>query len=318
MLKSLLRAAPRLLTLLLFAMVNLGLSEYLPLFFGPTLTPVMFGIGLTFLGLAVGDIALRVLQPDVDVQMYAQEAMENQSTAAGLVYLGRCVLAGIILALTVTASRAETVPINATKYLPVLLNEQSSYWSDLKTPSVLASQVEQETCISLKHAKCWSPTAELRTSREQGIGLGQLTRTFRADGSTRFDSLTEITQQHPKELAGLNWGNRYDAKLQLRALVLKDRGLYKQFYQTPRIDDRLAFTFAAYNGGYGGVQSDKKVCAGTKGCDSSLWFANVERTSLKNKTHVPGYGKSFFEINREYVTNILVLRRNKYRYVDAA
>ena len=47
--------------------------------------------------------------------------------------------------------------------------------------------------------------------------------------------------------------------------------------------------------------------------DSGKWFGHVEHTSLKAKTAVPGYGKSFFEINREYVRNVMVTRTVRYQ-----
>lgn len=316
MLRSLSRAMPRLLALFVCAALCLLLAEFAPLVLGPVVAPVVFGVGLTFVGLAVGDAALRILQPDVDAQMFAQEAMQNQSTAAGLVYLGRCLLAGIILVLTVTSSRAGSLPGSAQQYVRALVKEQTVYWPNMYAPSLLASQVEQETCVSPTHRMCWNPKAELRTRREQGVGLGQLTRAFHLDGTTRFDALAEVVAQNPKALNGLTWQNRYDPALQLRALVLKDFGLWMQFADTAQPEQRAAFMFAAYNGGLGGVRSDKKVCAGTKGCNPQVWHANVELTSLKNKTRVPGYGKSFFEINREYVRNVLHVRRAKYLSLD--
>jgi hypothetical protein len=227
------------------------------------------------------------------------------------------VIAAVILFLMVTAARAAEPPAAAVPLLPVLQGEQQAFWPSMPLPSALGAQVEQETCVSLKSRGCWNPHAELRTSREQGIGLGQLTRTWSKDGTQRFDALGEIVAAFPKELTGLSWDNRYDPRLQLRALVLKDMQGYRLVLGTATSTDRLAMSFAAYNGGAGGVASDRRACAATPGCDKSQWFDNVERTSLKAKAALPGYGKSFFEINREYVRNILVVRRVRYGLLDA-
>jgi membrane-bound lytic murein transglycosylase MltF len=81
--------------------------------------------------------------------------------------------------------------------------------------------------------------------------------------------------------------------------------------------DRLAMTLASYNGGRGGLTNDRRMCAASPGCDPSRWFGNVERTSRKAKTAAKGYGKSFFETNREYPRNILLLRRVRYLSLDA-
>ena len=317
MLQSLKRGAWRMLALFSMGVVDLLLSDAWPQVLGPIGTPMAFGLGLTFLGLAFGDLALRIYQPHIDSQLVAEEAIKDHNTAAGLIYLGRSLLACAILLLMVSSSRAQEPPEAAKPLLPLLKQAQTAYWPDMALPSTLGAQVEQETCITLKHRSCWNPRAELKTSREQGVGLGQLTRAFNPNGSTRFDAMTDLTKVYSKELAGLDWKNPYDPALQLRALVLKDKqscGLIKGA-KTPR--DQLAMCFAAYNGGSGGLNSDRKVCAGTKGCDPGQWFGHVENTSLKAKAALPGYGKSFFAVNREYVTNIMVVREPRYRSLNA-
>lgn len=321
MFDSLIRGLPRIL-IVAVAAVALLLIAHLPELAGirhpalAVLAPLCFGLGITLLGLAFGDAALRVMQPGVDAQHMAHSAAIS-SQGAGLVYLGRAVLAAVVMILTVTASRAAEPPASAGPLLPLLHAEQSAHWPDMPLPSALGAQVEQETCPSLKHRSCWNPRAELRTSREQGVGLGQLTRAFRADGSTRFDALAEIVRAYPRELAGLSWDRPYDAKLQLRALVLKDRQGFRQVAGAATPADQLAMAFSAYNGGLGGLASDRRVCAATPACDAARWFGHVERTSLKAKAAVPGYGQSFFEINREYVRNVMVMRRPRYLSLEA-
>lgn len=313
---TLMRGAFRIAVLAIIGIACLVASHLVPEVLGATGAPMAFGFGLCFAGLAVGDAALRILQPRVDAQDAAEQAM-LYNTGAGLVYLGRCILAAVILMLVVTSSRAGQPPAAALPLLPVLKSQQATYWPGMPLPSALGAQVEQETgpCPG---RQCWKPTAELRTSREQGVGLGQLTRAFRADGSTRFDALGEIVKSHPKELAGLSWQNRFDPVLQLRALVLKDRQGFELVQGAASQDDRLAMSFAAYNGGGGGLASDRRACAGTLGCDPSKWFGNVERTSLKARAAVPGYGQSFFQINRDYVKNVMLVRRVRYTVLDSA
>lgn len=198
------------------------------------------------------------------------------------------------------------IPALAQVYLPVLASVTLALWPDMPDPALLAAQVEQETCISLTHSKCWNPRAELKTSREYGFGLGQLTVT------KKFDNF-KAAKGWDKSLADWQWGQRYDPQMQLRALVAYDRNLYRSvtFGQTDR--DRLAFMFSAYNGGLGGLIKDRRLCASTPGCDQNRWVGNVEHTSFRARTAVSGYGKSFFQINREYVHNIMVVRSPKYR-----
>lgn len=305
----------------------LSSSNLVPLLLGPTLAPLAFGFGLTFLGLAVGDLALRILQPGVDPQAAAQDALRLRCTGAGLVYLGRCILAAVVLMLIVTAPRADVrvgalslagvlpgdPPAAALPLLPLLQAEQRAWWPAHPQPSALGAQVEQETCPSLTHRKCWNPRAELRTTRERGVGLGQITRT------ARFDALAELRAQFPQPLAGWAWeaDTLYDARLQLRALVLMDLRNWRSLRDVPQDAERLAMALAAYNGGLGGLASDRRACAGTPGCDPGRWWGHVEHTSLKARAAVAGYGKSFFEINREYVANILFVRRGRYLGLEA-
>lgn len=198
------------------------------------------------------------------------------------------------------------IPALAQVYLPVLLTVQASLWPSMPDPALLAAQVEQETCITLKHSKCWNPRAELKTSREYGFGLGQLTVT------PRFNNF-EAAKGWDKTLAGWKWEGRYDPEMQLRALVAYDRNLYSQVRFGRSEIDRLSFMFSAYNGGLGGLLKDRRLCAATPGCNPDRWKGNVELYSFRAKTAVKGYGKSFFEINREYVHNIMVVRSSKYR-----
>lgn len=210
-----------------------------------------------------------------------------------------------------TCSARGELPPGAVQYLPLLKAEQQKYWPDMPAPHTLAGQVEQETCISLRHRKCWNPRAELKTSREYGFGFGQITRAYNPDGSIRFDTFSELAGLHP-DLRKWRWEERYDPVMQLRALVLKDRRLFGRFPAATDAD-ALAFMLAPYNGGTGGLIQDVKLCEASPGCDATRWFGHVEHHSRKSRKKWQGYGKSAFEINREYVANILGFRRDRYR-----
>lgn len=197
----------------------------------------------------------------------------------------------------------QELPTNAKKYAPMLKETLAKIWPTIQPKSMFGGQVEQETCPSLKSKKCWSPTTELKTSREYGFGLGQITVT------SRFDNFKGI-KKLDKDLAAWKWENRYDPAFQLRALVVYDKSIYSKLPVSIR--EKPAFMFASYNGGLGGILQDRRLCQNTEGCDPNQWFGNVELTSFKSKIKPRGYGKSFFEINREYPKNILLIRSNKY------
>lgn len=228
----------------------------------------------------------------------------------------RGLLTGAFIALVSACQAAPaycaSVPRQAEPLLPVLVEQQRTIWPDAPEPWFLAGQIEQESCLSLTHSKCWNPRAELKTSRENGIGLGQFTRAYRADGSIRFDTIANLARTY-KSLAGWSWETRYDARYQLIALVEMDKGIYRRQRDTANDLERLAFTLSAYNGGETGLLQDRRLCANTPGCDPARWNGNVALQSLKSKRPQSGYGQSFFSINREYVANVLEVRRSKYK-----
>ncbi|MCB5187381.1 hypothetical protein LG200_05100 [Methylobacillus caricis] len=265
--------------------------------------------GLALYAVALSHVVRRILFPKVEMGRTACIASQT-STGAGLVFIGVCLVLSSTLLLLGNVAQASDQPIpkNAHAYLPLLKTEQQTWWPKAPMPALLAGQVEQETCISLTHRRCWSRLAELKTDREQGIGLGQITRT------KRFDALAELRAAYPAALDGWSWDSEslYDPAFQLRALVLKDRQNFEMIKAAANEREAMAFTLAAYNGGAGGLASDRQLCRGTEGCDAAYWFGHVEHTSLKAKSLASGYKKTFFEINREYVRTIFTVRQAKY------
>lgn len=205
-----------------------------------------------------------------------------------------------------TAEQIAKVPKNFLHHHQTFINVVDSTWSDVEIPSGIAALFEQETCITLTHSKCWSRFAELKTDREYGFGLGQITVT------SRFNVFNEVRALDSR-LKQWKWDDRYNAEFQMIAGVAMLKRNYRIFKdaETPR--ERFAFATASYNGGIGGVQSDQRICRNTSGCNPNRWFGNVERTSLKAKTSVNGYSKSFYQINREHSHNIMNVRREKYK-----
>lgn len=194
------------------------------------------------------------------------------------------------------------LPPRSKEHIPTLLQEKEKWWPELEEISILAAQIDTETCASPTHSKCWSPNARLKTSREEGYGLGQITRAWNAQGQLRFDALEELKQKHQKALAGWSWKNVSDSLFQIRGVILKNRDNYTVFNYAENSLDRFAFMDAAYNGGIGGVISERAICQRSTGCNPNLWFGNVEHTSNKARKAADGYGQGFFHINRNHVT----------------
>jgi hypothetical protein len=246
--------------------------------------------------------------PEADQRGLFATARQSPTGAGLALIAGAIVFVGLLMVFAPRAQAAQ-VPPGYLTYGPILKAETEKYWPDHPDPAALAALVEQESCVSLKSPRCWNPSARLKTSREEGAGMGQITRAYRADGSQRFDALTEIRDKYPTPLGSLSWSNVYSRPdLQLRALVLKSRDSAAPFKATV---GWLHFGDAAYNGGIAGVQKERRACVLAKGCDPGQWFNHVERYCLKSKQ--PLYdGRSACDINREHVKNVFKVRRAKY------
>lgn len=246
--------------------------------------------------------------PEADMRVLFARAGESP-TGAGLALIAMAVvIVGLLLVFSPRAHASE-LPPGALKYGPMLKAEQQHYWSDHPRPALLAALVEQESCVSLKSAKCWNQTAQLKSDREEGAGMGQITRAYGTGGRVRFDALADLREEYGAELHDLSWSNVYQRPdLQLRALVLMARDAARPFRTAPAW---LAFGDAGYNGGAGGVQKERRACALAKGCDPGQWFGNVEAHCLKSRQPLYG-GRSACDINREHVANVVLVRPAKY------
>jgi hypothetical protein len=262
--------------------------------------------GLAWLVVMTGPVYLlrRALMDGARSRAAYRRALEHP-IGAGLAFLGLCLLTGLLFLAFAGRAQAAQPPAAALTYLPTLAAEIDAHWPAITPRSALAAQVEQETCPSLTHRKCWNPRTELKTSREYGFGLGQLTVT------KRFDNFAAARGLHPS-LRDWQWADRYDATRQLRTLVLMDRAAWRGLAGVADPWQRLAMTLSAYNGGLGGVQADRRLCASIDGCDPDQWFGHVEAHSLKSRAKPREYGQSFYDINRGYVRAVLYVRRPRY------
>ena len=205
-----------------------------------------------------------------------------------------------------------SVPVQAPPILELLPSVLEKKWQSSKLDApYFASQIEQESCISLKHSKCFNPRAELKTSREYGFGLGQITIAYDKQGKVRFNNFEGFKKLDP-ELKNWSFENRFDTSRQLTVVVLADKAEYDAITGVPDEFERKAMMFAAYNGGRKGLLQDRILCSTKPNCDKSRWYNNVELHSYKARVAVAGYGKSFFDINREYPRNIQKVRVQKY------
>src|SRR3989344_4470371 len=198
---------------------------------------------------------------------------------AGLAFLGLCFLAGVLVLAFTGFARAQPVPAAAQALAPLVVQEIDQHWPQAPRRSYVGALIEKESCITLQHRTCWSTAARLKTSREEGAGLGQITRAWGASGALRFDALAETRAMDPQALQELSWDN-------------------------------------AYTGGLGGVQQERQLCGLTAGCDPSQWFDHVEHHSNKSRAKWQGYGASAFDINRAHVRATVLLEPRRWRYAQ--
>lgn len=268
------------------------------------------------LAVAFAHLARKALHdyPEADARKLFAKAGE-QPTGAGLALVALAIVIYGLLALFGSVARAQDVrtfiPPQAEQHRATLRHELASAWPDHPMPRSVPALVEHESCISLKHSRCWNATSRLKSAREEGAGLGQITRAYNPDGSLRFDALAEMRSRHP-ELRELSWANVYQRPdLQLRTLVLMSRDNYRALGAITDPGQRLAFADAAYNGGLGGVQKDRRACQITAGCDPQRWFGHVEGTCTKSRSALYGQ-RSACDINRHHVRDVLLTRAPKY------
>ena len=219
-----------------------------------------------------------------------------------------------LLPLLAFAQNVKTfIPTNAYKYQIAFKAQVYKLVPDTLYPEYFPALVEQESCISLTHRRCFDPTSELLTDREQGTGFGQITRAFNKDGTIRFDSLTDLRARHMNELKELSWSNvKQRPDLQIDQIILMTLDNHKSLWQIQKSLERYKMADAAYNEGIGKLKKERLQCGLTVGCDPQYWKGNVEKINLYPGAK-PIYGnRTAYMITREHVYNVFELRMPKY------
>ena len=181
----------------------------------------------------------------------------------------------------------------AKPYLPLLCQLVDKYWKGARK-DYLAGQIEQESL--------WNPYAELKTSREYGVGLSQITVT------KRFNKFEEAKKRY-KELRNWAWEDRFDPKYQLTFLVLEDKRLFKLTgFCNYSEKDNYACAFVSYNAGFGTVLKRKAIAPKRY---RNRWFGGLELICPYSKIKL--YKYNLCDLQNRYPYLIIFIRSPKYK-----
>lgn len=210
----------------------------------------------------------------------------------------------ICLLLTVPASASDRIPPQAQELLPLLASVIQTQWASCPAPWIIAGKIEQESG--------WRVKAELKTNREYGFGLGQITIAYNADGTERFNNFTQALRV--TMMAGIiTWAERFDPRFQLTYSVLSDRSNFaavSTFFDDD--ESRLAGMLVAYNAGLGGIVRRKAEAVRRGMTPPRRWFGGLEMIHARCEERLL-YGKPLYQRINEYPVLILRVRSPKYK-----
>ena len=205
--------------------------------------------------------------------------------------------AGIIMALLLLAGVAQAaIPPGAVKNLPVMKKAFLSIWPQAPMLHIPAGQVEQESD--------WNEHATLRTSRELGRGLCQMTVT------KKFNIYLDAVKY--KALKGWDWKNDpYNAEKQLTFLAYQDRDHYNES-KAINAEEQWKITLVRYNAGDGRINARRRYAI-AKGLPTDRWTGGLElaHSPLENSIL---YGSTLWKMVNAYPT-LIFKKAEKYKGV---
>lgn len=258
----------------------------------------LYTLSMAALVLIVAHLVRRSLFPYADLSDLVRIAKHSPGAAAA-VFLG--IVALIISLLFVATARAEPIPSRALPLLPALAQARTTHWPTAPLPQVMAGQVEQESS--------WKEKATLKTSRELGRGLVQLTIAYDSSGRERFNSYRDAVRI--KALSSWDWqSDPYNVAYQLAYLVLRDRAEFAGMRPMFR-DDAQAWmgTLVGYNAGKGRVMK-RRAFARDQGLPVDRWEGGLALAKDPTEARLL-YGRPLREAVNEY-PRVIFARSVKY------
>lgn len=270
----------------------------------------MFGLVILVIHLVI-----KALFPYIRLERFSNKAAEDPLSSAIVFAVMIIFVISLCYITVVHAEPAEkqlntsTILQKAQPFLPEFKDVVHQYWPDAPYSFYMPALVEQESCANFE--KCWNPAVELKTKREYGFGLGQITIAYKKQGGVRFNKFEEAKEQY-EALSTWRWDDRYNAKYQLIFITLTTKKLY--LAQAPFFKDdinRWAAAMVAYNAGSKTITEHIAACKATPNCQADSWFNGLDTIELPYEKKLL-YGVSLQERRNTYPKNIIYLRSNKY------
>jgi len=247
----------------------------------------------------IGHYIRKALFPYADIQVAWKKSLEEPFTAAMVFIAMLAFLFGIIAlaagVISPAKAGAATEPTaKAKRYLPTLKAAFDAHWPNAPLRHIAAAQIEQESAG-------WNAHAELKTSREYGFGLGQITVT------SRFNNF-KAAQRIFKDW---KWEDRFNVKYQLGYAVITDRSNFKEVSRLFRDDDsRWRGALVSYNAGLGTVLQRRSLAI-RSGVLHDRWNGGLDQVAMAYESRKL-YGRTLSKMRNEYPHIICDVRAPKY------
>ena len=205
------------------------------------------------------------------------------------------------------------IPKNAYNYMDLVQIDSIILNKNIILVPYYDALIEQESCVTVCGKRCWNPKSRLKTKREEGAGLFQITRVFYPNDTIKWDTLDMLKRRFPKYLAKLNWKNIYNRPdLQILAGILLWNSNKRLFVNKVNNKSLVWFLDSCYNGGFKYLYREMIECKLTKRCNPRKWFGNVELMKSRRALKKLYGNRSAWDINREHV-RLVRERMAKYK-----
>lgn len=235
------------------------------------------------------------------------------------IYVPLFIIFLVVVIMVTTRAEAQNVktyiPPQAFEYRDGLYDEIQAMLPELPDYNIMGALIEHESCISLKHSRCWSATSVYSTKREHSVGFFQIAKAYRPDGTVRMDTLRDLKRIYTTSLKEATWTNLHQRPdLQMKAGMGLQLTNWNSLRAVKDPNDRQMFLPMAHNSGVGTVNKQRRACSLATNCNPDKYFDNVENHCTRSKIPRPEWGgRSVCDVSRDHGRDVLKTRLPKYQ-----